>query len=171
MNGVRGARGAVALLVALLVSCGGKNGYLPTALDPAQLERIIETAARTASVPAALILAVIEVESSGNPRAVNATGSSQGLMQLTHGTALAYGDADRFDPVRNVTAGALYLHDLLTRYHGDVGLALAAWNIGPSAVDRAHGIPAPARPFVTRVLNAYRADVSLLDGDLLLAAP
>jgi soluble lytic murein transglycosylase-like protein len=123
-------------------------------LTPAQLNRIASAQAAGAGVPPLLILAIIQVESGGNPRAVSRTGAA-GLMQLTQATARRYGASDPFDPVSNVAAGARFLHDLLAHYHHDLRLTLAAWNVGQGAVDFAHGVPAKAEPFVDRTLDAY----------------
>ena len=62
-------------------------------------------------------------------------------MQLMPGTANDLGVQDSFKPDQNVRGGSTYLDALLTRYHDNLALALAAYNAGPAAVDKYHGIP------------------------------
>jgi soluble lytic murein transglycosylase-like protein len=67
------------------------------------------------------------------------------------------GVADSFAPAQNVQGGTAYLDALLTRYHDNIALALAAYNAGPGAVDRYHGIP-PYREtqlYVARVVHEF----------------
>jgi soluble lytic murein transglycosylase-like protein len=80
-----------------------------------------------------------------------------GLMQLIPTTAQRFGANDAFNPKQNVDAGVRYLRRLLERYNGNLDLALAAYNAGEGAVDRAHGIPAfrETRNYVQRVQDAY----------------
>ncbi|HXB82102.1 MAG TPA: lytic transglycosylase domain-containing protein [Candidatus Acidoferrum sp.] len=145
-------------LLALLYGCSGS--YLPYAshsLDPASLESLVTNASQANGVPPGLVRAVVMAESAGNPSAISVAGA-QGLMQLMPGTAAGCGIADPFDPTQNVACGTSYLRSLLNRYHDNVTLAVAAYNAGPGAVDRFHGVPpyAETRAYVVRVLNAYR---------------
>ena len=79
-------------------------------------------------------------------------------MQLMPATAVSLGVTDRYDPVQNVRAGAAYLRSLLDRFGNDLPLALAAYNAGPGAVERSHGVPPypETRQYVARVLATYR---------------
>jgi soluble lytic murein transglycosylase-like protein len=127
-------------------------------LDAGTRAAIVASAARAHAVPAALINAVIEAESHGDPTAVSRAGA-QGIMQLMPATSLQYGVVNPFDAAQNVEGGTRYLHDLLRRYRGNLKLAVAAYNAGPGAVDAAHGIPAFAetRAYVARVVTALPA--------------
>lgn len=144
-------------LVALLAACSG--GYLPYAsrsLDPGTIDSLVAGASQANGVPPGLIRAVLMAESAGNASAVSVAGA-QGLMQLMPGTSAGCGIADPFDPTENVQCGSGYLHSLLRHYHNNVTLAVAAYNAGPGAVDRYHGVPPypETRAYVVRVLNAY----------------
>jgi soluble lytic murein transglycosylase-like protein len=146
------------LLLVALYGCGG-GGFVPNgphAVEPAALRRIVQ--AQCAHLPAGLALAMISVESSGDPSAVSRAGA-QGLMQLMPGTAALYGVADPFDPEANVSGGCRYIGDLLVRYHHDLRLALAAYNAGPGSVDASRGIPRfpETRAYVARVTAALRS--------------
>jgi soluble lytic murein transglycosylase-like protein len=123
----------------------------------ANLETIIQAAAREQRLDPALIKGVIQTESSFNARAVSGAGA-KGLMQLMDGTARSLGVADSFDPAQNVRGGARLLRQLLDRYGGNLDLALAAYNAGPGAVDRYGGVPpfAETQAFVGRVRAAAR---------------
>jgi soluble lytic murein transglycosylase-like protein len=103
-----------------------------------------------------LLASVVRAESAGQVRAVSRTGA-QGLMQLMPGTASAMGVADAFQPEQNIAGGTAYLDALLTRYHDNVALALAAYNAGPGAVDKYHGVPPyrETREYVARVIREF----------------
>ena len=109
-------------------------------MSPPELSAMItETAARDGLTPD-LLRAVIHKESAFNPCAVSRAGA-QGLMQLMPSTIQQFKVEDPFDPKENVAAGSKLLKQLLTRYGGDLSLALGAYNAGPSRVDAAKGIP------------------------------
>jgi soluble lytic murein transglycosylase-like protein len=107
-----------------------------------------------------LLASLVKAESGGNVRAVSRTGA-RGLMQLMPGTAAALGVDDSFKPDQNVRGGTAYLDSLLTRYHDQLALALAAYNAGPLAVDRYHGIPPyrETQAYVARVIHEFNRRV------------
>jgi soluble lytic murein transglycosylase-like protein len=146
-------------LVGLLCGCSGAGylPYAPHALDPFAIRSLVEYASQSNGVPPGLVRAVLMAESAGNPAAVSIAGA-QGLMQLMPGTSAGCGIANPFDPTENVQCGTGYLRSLLDRYHHNVTLAVAAYNAGPGAVDRYHGVPPypETRAYVARVLAAYR---------------
>jgi hypothetical protein len=105
-----------------------------------QYDKHIEDAAATHGVSAALVKAVIQVESEWDSLAVSSKGA-RGLMQLMPFTAERFGVADSFDARQNIFGGARYLRVLLDLFGGDVDLALAGYNAGENAVLRYGGIP------------------------------
>jgi len=145
-----------------------KNIYMPSetsflgqnrpavSIDRDGVEKLVREAAERHQVDPALVRAVIETESNWNPSAVSRKGAL-GLMQLIPGTAHRFGVNDAFSPKQNVDAGVRYLKTLLERYNGNLDLALAAYNAGEGAVDRAHGVPAyrETRSYVQKVQEAY----------------
>jgi soluble lytic murein transglycosylase-like protein len=125
-------------------------------IDRDGVERLVREAAARHQVDPALVRAVIETESNWNPSAISRKGAL-GLMQLVPSTAQRFGVNDAFSPKQNVDAGVRYLKTLLERYNGNLDLALAAYNAGEGAVDRAHGVPAyrETRNYVLKVQEAY----------------
>ena len=103
-----------------------------------------------------LLASVIHAESGGKVHAVSRTGA-KGLMQLMPATASELGVTDSFAPEQNLQGGSAYLDQLLSRYHENLALALAAYNAGPAAVDRYHGIPPyrETRNYVARVIREF----------------
>ena len=121
-----------------------------------KIEDMIREVSDRYRVDPALVRAVIQTESNWNTSAVSRKGA-RGLMQLVPGTAQQMGVSNAFDPKQNLDGGVRYLHTLLERYNGDLDKALAAYNAGPGAVDRAGGIPAyrETRNYVQKVTNSY----------------
>jgi soluble lytic murein transglycosylase-like protein len=132
------------------------SARLAVSIDRDGAERLVREAADRHHVDPALIRAVIQTESNWNPGAVSRRGAG-GLMQLIPTTAQRFGASDLFNPQQNIDAGVRYLKTLLERYNGNLDLALAAYNAGEGAVDRAHGIPAyrETRNYVHKVQDAY----------------
>jgi soluble lytic murein transglycosylase-like protein len=125
-------------------------------IDRDGAEKLVREAAERHNMDPALVRAVIETESNWNPSAYSRKGAG-GLMQLIPTTAQRYGANDVFNPQQNIDAGVRHLKGLLERYNGNLELALAAYNAGEGAVDRAHGIPAfrETRNYVQKVQDAY----------------
>jgi soluble lytic murein transglycosylase-like protein len=130
-------------------------------LTNAELHQLLTNAGAAHDLDVDLLASVVREESNGQTRAVSRAGA-QGLMQLMPGTAAQLGVADAFVPSQNVTGGTAYLDSLLKRYHENLVLALAAYNAGPEAVDRWHGIP-PYREtqlYVARVIHEFNRRVA-----------
>jgi len=122
-------------------------------LSPVEM---LKSASAAQALPAAFVASVAKVESALRVDAVSRKGA-QGLMQLMPTTASKL-DVRIDDPAENALGGAKYLRELLLRYHGDARLALAAYNAGPAAVDRYHGIPPYPETiaYVEKVLREFR---------------
>ena len=125
----------------------------PTA---AEMHEMLAHAGATHNIDADLLASVVRAESGGQVHAVSRTGA-RGLMQLMPGTASTLGVTDSFQPDQNIAGGTAYLDSLLTRYHDNLALALAAYNAGPGAVDRYHGIPPyrETQAYVARVIREF----------------
>lgn len=109
-------------------------------VPPERIGAIVAEISESQGLTPDLLRAVIEKESGYLPCAVSSHGA-QGLMQLMPGTAAELGVGNPFDPRANVQGGAKFLKQLLVKYDGDLPLALAAYNAGPSRVDSAGGVP------------------------------
>ena len=123
----------------------------------------VRKAAARYRLPPALILAVIEVESNFNPRAVSRKGA-RGLMQImpTTGSMFAARPHELFDPSVNIDVGSRYLRYLANRYRGDVETMLKAYNWGPGNVETRSRVPQETRTYLKRVRAAYDRHAYLL---------
>jgi len=123
-----------------------------------ELEYAVSRAAQQYHLQPALLLAVMKAESSFNPVAVSKAGAV-GLMQLIPETALRHGVRNLYDASENIAGGAKHLRYLLDRFHGNVRLALAAYNAGEHKVDRYGKIPPykETQNYVKKVLAYYRS--------------
>ena len=129
-------------------------------LSPADLREMLAKASDEHNLDVDLLASLVKAESGGNARAVSRTGA-RGLMQLMPGTASELGVQDSFMPDQNVRGGSAYLDELLVRYHDKLALALAAYNAGPAAVDKYHGIPPyhETQAYVARVIHEFNRRV------------
>jgi len=109
-------------------------------LPEQQVNALVQDASNREGVAADLVRAVIRKESGFRPCAVSPKGA-QGLMQLMPATAQMLNVGDPFDSRQSIDAGTHLLKQLLTRYDGDLALALGAYNAGAGAVDRNRGVP------------------------------
>lgn len=102
-----------------------------------ELQRTVEQSADHYGLDPALVYAVIEVESRGDPLADN--GQCVGLMQLDRQYTAAFCAGAHVqgiaDPADNIAAGCWWLSELLSRYDGDTERALAAYNLGTAKAD------------------------------------
>lgn len=139
-------------------------------------DELIRQHAQANSLSPDFVRAVIQAESAFNPWARSNKGA-MGLMQLMPQTAAEYRVLNAYDPAENIRAGVAYLKTLLDRYDNNKALALAAYNAGPSAVDKyGHAIPPykETRAYVARIqksetdaaVNAHRIFrvVQVVDG-------
>ncbi len=129
----------------------------PAATEPegeVDLDTYIKQVAARYDVPADLVAAVIEAESSKNPRAVSRRGA-RGLMQLMPKTAKRLGVDDPFDPRANIEAGVKHLRAMIDIFGNDLPRVLAAYNAGEVAVIKHRGVPPyrETRAYVKRIVK------------------
>lgn len=129
-------------------------------LSSADLHEMLAAAGNVHNLDVDLLASVVKAESGGNAQAVSRAGA-QGLMQLMPQTAAQLGVQNSFQPDENVRGGTAYLDALLTQYGNNLALALAAYNAGPAAVNKYHGIPPyrETRAYVARVIHEFNRRV------------
>ncbi len=122
----------------------------------AEIHEMLAHSGASHDIDTDLLASVMKAESGGQVRAVSRTGA-RGLMQLMPSTATEMGVQDAFRPDQNIAGGTAYLDELLTRYRDNIVLALAAYNAGPAAVDRYHGVPPyrETKEYVARVIREF----------------
>jgi soluble lytic murein transglycosylase-like protein len=125
---------------------------------PRPFRSAFATASATTGVPLSVLVATAYEESRMNPDAHSGAGAT-GLLQLMPATAREL-RLDGDDPAANVLAGARYLRQMIDRF-GSLDLALAAYNAGPTAVERAGGAPTTA---TLRYVKNIDARAGLLAG-------
>lgn len=110
-----------------------------------QVKHHLREASSEHGIDVELLQALIATESGFDPAAVSPKGAV-GLMQIMPATAQRYGVSDDrkgpvaqklTDPRTNIRTGTRYLRDLIRMFPGQLELALAAYNAGEGAVQRA----------------------------------
>jgi len=107
-----------------------------------------------------LIVALVTVESHWHPDAISPVGA-RGLGQLMPGTAAVLG-VNAWDPTQNIRGAATYLRAMINHFagsgHNMMPFAIGAYNAGPRAVDRYHGIPpyTETQNYVRKVMAMWR---------------
>ena len=137
MRAFAGAKGR-AIALAALVFCLSGRAYADAGPETdnalATLCGIVESSAKAEGLPVDLFTKLIWRESSFRPNAVSPAGA-QGVAQFMPGTASERGLVDPFDPASAIPASARFLNELTLRF-GNLGLAAAAYNAGPTALAR-----------------------------------
>jgi soluble lytic murein transglycosylase len=120
-------------------------------------DELISDASRKYDVDSRLLKAMIKAESDFDPQAISRKGA-MGLMQIMPENFKMLNLKNPFDPWQNIRAGAQYFKKLYERFNGKLALSLAAYNAGPTAVDRYKRIPPyqETEEYVRRVLRYYR---------------
>ena len=119
-------------------------------------DELISDASERTGVAFPLLKAIIKAESDFDPYAVSKKGAT-GLMQIMPQNFQPLGIEDPFDPWQNINAGARYFKQMYDRFKGKLALSLAAYNAGPTAVDRYKTIPPyeETEEYVRRVMKYY----------------
>lgn len=146
---------AASVMCVLSVECLGAHAQSPENVYYA------DAYADHYGVPRALVHAIIAQESAWNPLAISKK-NAEGLMQLMPTTAAMYGVGNRFSVIENLGGGIQYLSELLTAFHGDMRLAVAAYYCGPRHILQkglAYRNP-DVLAYVEAVRTRYRHEVS-----------
>lgn len=123
--------------------------------DPGPYGPMITAAAERHGIDPQVFENLVRQESGFDPNAGSAAGA-QGLCQLMPATAKGLGVDDPRDPAQALEGGAKYLRQQLDTFGGDYTKALAAYNAGPGAVQRAGGVPpyAETQHYVKTILGS-----------------
>ncbi|HMR04339.1 MAG TPA: transglycosylase SLT domain-containing protein [Polyangiaceae bacterium] len=159
---------------ALKQAPGSANRWLWDCIYPRPYEALVRDAEKNFQLPQDFVYAIMRQESAFSPGVVSSA-NAVGLMQLIPPTAanvakelkMTYDPLQLYSPAVNIKMGAYYLSKVLSTFGGNVALAAAAYNAGPSAVSRwlesGEGLPldvwvaripySETRGYVTRVVG------------------
>lgn len=117
---------------------------------------IIQEASNTFGLSFSLLKAMIKVESDFDSRAISKKGAL-GLMQIMPQNLQAFNIREPYDPKDNIMGGARYFKSLIERFEGKLPLALAAYNAGPTIVDKYRDIPPfkETQDYVKKVMKYF----------------
>lgn len=123
-----------------------------------ELNQYFLKASETHGVDVKLLKCIAYAESSFRPDATSRSGA-MGIMQLMPKTAEGMGVEDGYDPEQNIMGGARYIAIQLKRFDGNIELALAAYNAGPTRVAEYGGIPPieETQNYVKKIMNVYNS--------------
>lgn len=129
--------------------------------DSTNYHSLVHEKATKYKIDPLLVKAVIKTESNWNEWAVSRKGA-MGLMQLMPATAREMNVRNPFNPEENIDGGVKYLRYLLERFNGDLTLALAAYNAGPTWVEKFGVIPpiTETKQYVRKVLSLYNGNTA-----------
>ncbi len=134
--GLTGSKGRAIALAALAFCLSGEGARADAGPEAdnalTTLCGIVEASAKAEGLPVDFFTKLIWRESSFRPNAVSPAGA-QGVAQFMPGTASERGLIDPFDPASAIPASARFLNELTLRF-GNLGLAAAAYNAGPTAL-------------------------------------
>lgn len=140
--------------------------FFETSAGYRQAQPLLRDASRSQGVDYELLKALIVAESGFDPKAVSPKGAI-GLMQVMPATAERWGvrgdaklsiETKLADPQLNVRTGTRYLRHLIGLFPDRLDLALAAYNAGEGAVQRAGNRIPPYREtqnYVKTVMHLY----------------
>lgn len=151
-----------ALVAGLIPLCAGASappeaGSVESRITSrSDLRALVERLSLQEGLDPLLVDALVIAESGYNPKALSKKGA-MGLMQLMPQTARRLNVDDPFDPEQNVRGGVQEFSRLISRYSGNLSLALAAYNAGEGAVSRYSGIPpySETRNYVSKIMESY----------------
>ena len=132
-----------------------ENQFEYNLINKNQIEKILKRYCEIYNVDYNLAYSILKVESNFNPYAVSKKGA-KGLMQIVPVTQRELEIFSPFDPEENIEGGVRYIRKLMDKFK-KIELVIAAYNAGPNAVIKYHGIPPyrETKNYVKKVLRLY----------------
>lgn len=121
-----------------------------------EYDAIIAKASQKYNVPESLIRSMIRNESGWDPNNISGKGA-MGLMQLMPNTANEMNVKDPYNPEQNIMGGVGYFRKKLDEFHGNVALAVAAYNAGSGNIKKGN-FPMETQDYVNKVLRPFASN-------------